>query len=328
MADVGAAAGVSDRTVSNVLSGKVPVRPATRQAVLRAVEELGYQMNVFARSLRTRQTGFITLAIPDLRIDYFTELAHSVLHEAAQIGWTVTLQQTHSRPERELAILTGADRQLSDGLIFQPHAMGPEDCVLTDQPMVLIGEKMYDGPVDYLTMDNVAASAAATRHLLQLGRRRIAVIGPDRTDTRVTAASLRLQGYAQALREAGIPLRQEFIGQALRWRQADGVEAIEWFLAQGTEFDGLFCFNDTLAFGALHALSRQGLRVPQDVAVIGFDNVPAAAYANPPLTTIDPGGPHIARQAVKLLEARVREGYEGTASAHVAGFRLVQRDSA
>ena len=125
MADVGERAGVTGRTVSNVLSGHPSVRPETRDRVLRAVDELGYRLNTSARSLRTGRTGSITLAIPELGIDYFTDLAGRIMIEAERHGWSVVIQQTGARRDNELAILSGASRQHSDGLIFQPHALGP-----------------------------------------------------------------------------------------------------------------------------------------------------------------------------------------------------------
>lgn len=332
MKDVAALAGVSDRTVSNVLSGKVPVRAAKRTAVLCAVDELGYQMNVFARSLRTRRTGFITLAIPDLRDDYLAQLTYDVLEEARQVGLTVIVQQTGSQRERELAILTGADRQLSDGLIFQPHALGTEDqdIVITSQPMVLLGGRVLGAPVPHVAMANVAPARAATEHLLTLGRRRIAVIGATRSDAFTTGATLRLQGYTEALQAAGLDLVEELITYVDHWDPDTAATAARGLLDRGVAFDGLFCFNDTLARGALPVLRRHGLRIPQDVAVVGFDNVPAAAHTDPPLTTIDSGGAQIAREAVQRLVNLIDDNDADVAAQQevVAGYHLVRRQSA
>lgn len=330
MDDVGAAAGVTARTVSNVLSGKVPVRPATKEAVLRAVEDLGYQMNVSARSLRTGRTGVITLAIPDLGHDYFSQLARAVMHEADRFGWAVTIQQTGSRRERELAIISGADRQFSDGLIIQPSALTEDDrnALISDQPMVLLGDRVVDGPVDHVGVANVQGARTATEHLLRQGRRRIAVVGPHPHEKSLDAGLLRLQGYRQALEDAGLPWRPELISPATVWERAGGAEATSALLTRGVDFDGLFCFNDTLAFGALHVLAQHHLRVPDDVAVVGFDDVPAAAYSNPPLTTIASGGLELARVAVEMLAGRLDHTAPAEALRTTVEHRLIRRASA
>lgn len=330
MDDVGAAAGVSARTVSNVLSGKVPVRPATKEAVLQAVEDLGYQMNVTARSLRTGRTGVITLAIPDLGHDYFSQLARAVMVEADRFGWAVTIQQTGSRRERELAIISGAERQFSDGLIIQPSALTEDDrdALVTAQPMVLLGDRVLHRPVDHVGVANVEGARAATEHLLSLGRRRIAVVGPHAGETSRDAALLRLTGYRQALQSAGVPWREELISPASVWERSGGAAAVTGLLERGVVFDGLFCVNDTLAFGALHVLARRGVEVPRQVAVVGFDDVPAAAYSNPPLTTVDSGLPDLARAAVTMLARRLAGGADLEATDVVVGHRLVRRASA
>jgi len=330
MADVGEAAGVTARTVSNVLSGNANVRPQTRDAVIRAVRDLGYQLNVSARGLRTGQTGFITLAIPDLGIEYFGELATSIMNEAERHGWTVIIQQTGARRESELAILSGASRQLSDGLIFQPHALGPGDekVLIGDGPLVLLGDRIFDGPVDHVTMANTAAAAAATQYLIDRQRRNIAVIGSNPAGGAVSAAALRLDGYVGALAANGIPFDERRVAVAAEWHQSDGAAATTQLLNSPVPIDAIFCFNDTLAFGALHVLASRGIRVPEDIAVVGFDNVSGSAYSVPALTTIDPGSRQIAKTAVDLLARRIAAGPTDYPSEIVADHSLIARRSA
>jgi len=330
MADVGAAAGVTSRTVSNVLSGNKPVTPATRDAVMAAVRELGYQMNVTARGLRTGRTGLLTVAVPALRIDYFAELALALVDEAERLGWAVTLQQTQSDRERELAILGGHDRLLSDGLIFQPHALGPADgdLLVSDQPVVLLADHPLHADVDQLVLDNVAIGRAATAHLLGRGRRRVAMVGPNHDPGRSTAGSYRQQGYAEALAEAGLPLRPELVVGAARWTWDGGAQAAQELLASGVEFDGLFCGNDSLALGALHVLQRHGVDVPVDVAVIGVDDTRDAAHSTPVLSTVAIDTAGVASRAVGLLVAQIErdDAYAGPTT-EVVGHRVVRRSS-
>lgn len=338
MADVGALAGVTDRTVSNVLSGKVPVRPTTRDAVLKAVRDLGYRMNTSARSLRTGRTGTITLAVPDLGYDYYSQFAHVVMHEAEAVGWAVTIVQTGTDPDREASILAGTGLQQNDGLIFHAGALetGPGLIALRDyehlalsQPVVLLGDRITDAPVDHVAIDNTPAARAATQHLLDLGRRRIAIIGPDPRQVVPDSSTLRLAGYREALTGAGLAWPEELVRPTREWRREDGQAAVTRLLADGVHFDALFCCNDDLACGALHALHEHGVAVPDDVAVVGFDDVRAAAFAHPPLTTIDAGGPRIARTAVEMLSTRVGRTYtELPPRKVVVDFSLVRRRSA
>lgn len=307
MADVGALAGVTARTVSNVLSDSTAVRPETRERVLKAVETLGYRMNTSARSLKTGRTGAITLAIPDLGIDYFSDLARRIMVESERHGWAVVIEQTGARRESEIAILSGARRQLSDGLIFQPHALGPgdEQYLTGGDRLVILGDRIFNGPVDHVTMANTEAAHIATQYLIDRGKTRIAAIGSNPHVSTVSAASLRLQGYLLAMSEAGLATPPERIMIAEEWHLRNGADAMTQLLGLRERPDAVFCFNDTLAIGALHSIAMAGLSVPDDIAVVGFDNAPASQYSYPPLTTIEPGTEQIAKNAVDMLWARV-----------------------
>ncbi|MBC3763223.1 LacI family DNA-binding transcriptional regulator [Quadrisphaera oryzae] len=330
MADVGAVAGVTSRTVSNVLSGNKPVSPTTRDAVMTAVRQLGYQMNVSARGLRTGRTGLLTLAVPALRIDYFAELALAVVDAAERRGWAVTLQQTQSDRSRELAILGGHDRLLSDGLIFQPHALGPDDrdLLVSDQPVVLLADHPLQAGADQLVLDNVAIGRAGTSHLLGRGRRRIAMIGPNRDSGASLAGAYRLRGYRQALEAAGLASAPELVVEAQRWTWEGGAAAAAELLASGAAFDALFCGNDSLALGAMHVLLSHGLDVPGDVAVVGVDDIKDAARSHPALSTVALETTATASTAVGLLLAQVERdpSYRGPMTRTVP-HRVVERAS-
>jgi DNA-binding LacI/PurR family transcriptional regulator len=329
MADVGERAGVTARTVSNVLSNSAAVRPETRERVMRAVDELGYRMNTSARGLKTGRTGTITLAIPDLGIDYFGELARLVMTEASRHNWTVVIQQTAGRRETEIDILSGAARQHSDGLIFQPHALGPGDerHLVGNERLVILGDRIFNGPVDHVGMNNVESARMATQYLIDRGYTRIAAIGPNPRVNTVSAASLRLKGFLDALKGAGLPTPSERIVVAEEWHLHDGAAGAAQLLDLRERPDAVFCFNDTLAIGALHTIAMRGLRVPEDIAVIGFDNVPAAQYAFPPLTTIDPATDRIAKHAVDMLASRVRGSQDPPRELLTASSLVVRRSA-
>lgn len=329
MHDVARLAGVSIKTVSNVVNGYPHIRETTRARVLAAIDELDYQLNVAARNLRTGRTGIIALAVPELSLPYFAELADSVIEAADVQGLTVLIEQTGSRRERELEVLSGARRHLTDGLIFSPLALGPgdEDLLQVDFPVVVLGERLFPGSVDHVTMQNVEAARAATEHLIALGHRRIAVVGVHPGEV-VGSAGLRLLGYREALEANGIPVDERLLGEAGLWHRATGAAAMARLLDDGAQPDAVFALNDAMALGVLHELQVRGLRVPQDVAVIGFDAIDEGSYSNPSLTTVDPGREQIASTAVRLLIEQMRSRpAEHVPQRVYADFSILERGS-
>ena len=178
MQDVARLAGVSAKTVSNVLANYEHVSFSMRQRVMSAVRELDYEINVSARNLRSGRTRVIGLAVPELSQAYFAELADAVIRAAAARGYTVLIEQTGADRATEISAIAAMRRHSIDGLIFSPLALGPEEAKYLDVdfPLVVLGERIPNSAADHITMSNVAAVRAATEHLLALGRRRIAVI--------------------------------------------------------------------------------------------------------------------------------------------------------
>lgn len=322
-------AGVSIKTVSNVINGYQYIRPATKERVESAIAALDYTPNISARNLRKGRTEMIGLAVPELSLPYFGELADSVIRVAQEHGITVLIEQTSATRALELEVLSSRRRHLTDGLIFSPLALGQEDAAAfdVDFPLVLLGERIFGGPADHVTMSNVAAARAATQHLLALGRRRIAVIGANPSEG-VGSAVLRLQGYREALDEAGIGFDPALVGEAALWHRSTGALAMRTLLDSGAEVDAVFGLNDALALGALHTLHARRIDVPHDIAVIGFDDIDDAAYSSPTLSTISPGREQIARTAVELLLARIADPSRTDPFEQVtADFELVVRES-
>ncbi|MGC3986519.1 MAG: LacI family DNA-binding transcriptional regulator [Pseudorhodoferax sp.] len=327
--DVARLAGVSIKTVSNVINDYPHIRPATRVKVEEAIAELGYTPNLTARSLRSGRTGAIALALPDLSLAYFAELAAQVIHEAEAAGAVVLVEQTGADRLRELELLRSPRLQLTDGLIFSPLGMGQDDAAALDvpYPVVLLGERIFDGPADHVTMRNVEAARDATAYLLAQGRKRIAVVGAHAGEV-LGSAALRMQGYREALEAAGIPYDDEIVGYTTLWHRANGADSMRELLARGVEFDAVFGLNDTLALGAMRVLQEAGRRVPEDVAVVGFDGLDEAAYAIPSLTTVDPGREWIAKTAVATLLERIGGDAGGPPRTLFSDYRLLQRESA
>jgi DNA-binding LacI/PurR family transcriptional regulator len=327
--DVANLAGVSIKTVSNVINDYPYIRPATREKVEAAIAQLGYQPNLTARSLRSGRTGVIGLALPELSLSYFAELADSVIRAAELRGVTVLIEQTGGDRERELDVLTSPRRQLTDGLLFSALGLGQDDARLLEvpYPVVLLGERIFDGPTDHVTMRNVEAARAATEFLLERGHRRIAVVGAHEGEV-IGSAGLRLAGYREALDGAGVEFDPALIGYTDLWHRSNGARSMRELLASGVEFDAVFAFNDTLALGAMRVLQEAGIRVPDGVAVIGFDNLDEAQYSLPSLTTVDPGREEIAETAVRILLERIADKNAELAPRELfAGFSIVERES-
>src|SRR3712207_2637737 len=206
--DVADHAGVSVKTVSNVVNGYVHVAPQTRAHVQAVLDEMGYRPNLAARNLRAGRTGVIALAFPELDNPYFAELTGFVVQAAEERGWTVLVDQTDGLRERELLVAGGFRHHLIDGLILSPVALGAADLAQRgpqDMPLVLLGEKISSGPVDHVAVDNIAAARAATDHLVAQGRTRVALIGDEPGRSESGVARLRRQGWEDALRAAGLP---------------------------------------------------------------------------------------------------------------------------
>jgi len=331
MHDVARLAGVSIKTVSNVINDYPHVRPQTRDRVQAAIDQLDYRPNLSARGLRSGRTGVIGLAVPAISENYFAKLADAVIRAADARGLGVVVEQTSGNRERELQVITGGRLRLTDGLLFSPYALGQSDAdaLNTGFPLVLLGERIFDGPTDHVTMHNVSSARAAVEHLLDIGRRRVAIIGaeadpPDGT----SSATLRLAGYRQAFEEAGIGVDPDLIRTTAHWNRTAGALAVRELVAEGVSFDAVFALNDALGLGALRALGEAGLRVPEDVAVIGFDNIDEARFSMPSMSSVDAGSAEIALTAVELLVERIEEkGNRRPPRTVKPGFRIVRRES-
>ncbi|GID25229.1 LacI family DNA-binding transcriptional regulator [Paractinoplanes brasiliensis] len=327
--DVAARAGVSIKTVSNVVNGYVHVAPATRARVQAAIEALGYVPNLAARQLRSGRSGVIALAVPELQSPYFAEIAGLIVQAAERRSWTVLIDQTDGHAERERNLVAGLRRHAIDGLIFSPLALAGEELAPpAGTPMVLLGERVWHGPADHVAIDNTSAAADATRHLTSLGRRRIAAIGVQDKPSAVTAHQ-RLAGYRAALAEAGLAADPALEMPADGFHRADGAAAMARLLDAARPPDAVFCFNDLLALGALRTLLSRGVAVPGDVAVIGFDDIEDGRFSTPTLSTIAPDAPRIAQLAVDLLAERLGDGPAASGAPRElrVDHRLVIRES-
>jgi DNA-binding LacI/PurR family transcriptional regulator len=287
--EVAALANVSPKTVSNVLGGTITVAPETRERVEAAIEQLGYVPNLAARGLRSGRSGIIALVVPELRAPFSAELTQYFVELAHERGIGVQLEQSWFDLARTTELMAAARRHLVDGVILNPVTVAQRDVALHDAggrvPLVLLGEVLQDD-VDQVWVDSVDAARRITRHLVGLGHRRIAMLGVQDPEEGTVTGRLRQEGYRAALIESGIPIRPELERRCDGWSPRGGHGAMTALLAEVDPPDAVFCATDSIAIGALSALWSAGLRVPDDVSVVGFDDVDDAAFASPPLTTI------------------------------------------
>lgn len=304
--DVAEYAGVSPKTVSNVINDYEHVSERTRAVVQEAIEALGYRVNIAGRQLRRGRTGVIALAVPELDVAYFSELATHVMAEGERRGCTVLIHQTGGKRERELAALHGFDAHFTDGVLLSPLALLPRDLRGRDSqlPLVLLGERNPPGSAHHVGIDNVSAAREATAHLLARGRRRIAVVGGALRGPQ-SADRLRARGCQEAHAAAGVPFDPELVEPVAAYHWQDGASAAAALLARPEPPDALLCLNDHLALGAIRALHEHGRSVPGDLDVVGFDGIEAARFSIPTLSTVTPDKREIARSAVDLLLRRI-----------------------
>lgn len=329
--DVAHRAGVSVRTVSNVVNDYPYVTPEMRERVRVAVEELNYQPNLSARYLRRGRSGILAYAVPNLSNVYFAEIGNAIIASAATHAYTVLMDQTLARHASELAIIQGLTPHLIDGVILSPLALEPED-MRPDKatiPIVLLGDRIYDVPYDHVTYDNVRTAYMATQHLISLGRKRIAAIGVQELDSRPTQTSnLRLRGYTEALVAHGLPLDANLIIHSIpSYSRNNGARSMRQLLALDAPPDAVFCFNDYLALGVIWAIYDAGYRVPEDIAVVGFDDIEDGRYSIPSLTTISPDKEKIGDLAVAFLFGRINGTRTGAPERVEVPCRLIVRES-
>lgn len=322
--DVARLAGVSPKTVSNVVNDLVPVSPNTRARVELAVAELDYVPNLAARGLRNGRTGMIALALPDLATPYSAATVQAFVTVGQAHGWSIHVEETAMDVERESALVSRAREHLVDGLVLNPVLLEASAVQRVESlpPVVLIGE--VDQPaVDHVWVDNRGAIRDLVCRLVALGHRRVAVVGVVNS----ASSQLRLAGWRDALHAAGLPHGPDLQVGCPRWTSAGGYAALRLRLSRGWALpDALVCLTDSIALGVLNLLQERGIRVPEDVSVSGYDDIPEATYLSPSLTTVSFDKTTVAQHALGLLAARIRTP-EGPALSRTVPYRVIERRS-
>ncbi len=306
MRDVAEQAGVSVTTVSHVMNQSRPVSDELRARVLSAMQELGYKPNRLARSLRQGRTYTIGMIVPDSANPFFAEVARGIEDTTFGNGYSLILCNSDGDLEKELFYADHLAEKQVDGILFIAAGVSSEHIVLLKRrqiPVVVVDRDLLDVAVDAVLTDNRGGGYLATRHLIELGHRRIACItGPSD----ITPSAERVAGYRQALREVEIPVDEGLILRG-NFDFESGYRAAEDLLARSPRPTAIFACNDLMAVSVLSAANRRGLRVPEDLSVVGYDDIRLASFTVPLLTTVQQPKHEIGVLAATWLLDRIEE---------------------
>jgi len=300
--DVAKIAGVSTATVSRVLAGQARVSEKTRQKVLDAIEQLNYRPNLIARSLRVRKSAKIGLLVSDIRNPFFTAIGRAVEDSAYEQGYSVLMCNTDENPEKEELYLNLLHDENVAGIIFSPTQQfsARMSTFNSNIPFVIIDRAVKSSQVDMVLLDNISAAYELTRHLVENGFKRIAGLFGNAS----TTGRERNKGFKKALTENQlVPFADYFIPPRIK----QGYETTLALLEQADRPDAVFTSNSLLTAGVFQAIRDRKMKVPEDVALVGFDETTWGAMVDPPITLIAQPTEEIGRTATELLFQRIEE---------------------
>lgn len=306
--------GVSRTTVHRALTNTGGISAGTRRRVSQMAEELGYRPNLLARGLRLQCSGFIGVVVTVLTSSFYAHVLEGIESTVRQKGGSLLLACSYARPDAERELVELFLEKAIDGLIVLPS--DPEanrdyfsGLAAEGIPLVFVDRLMPGVDVDSVATDNLLGGYLAGCHLVQLGRKKIAFVATVSQERRTTSVQARLNGCNRALEESGRE-PATVLGPKVRDmlpEQRFAYEAVSEYLGSGGELDGVFAAHDGLAAGAMEALKEAGRQVPEEVAVVGFDDQDISAYLQPPLTTIRQPMRQIGEEACQLLFRRLAE---------------------
>lgn len=322
--EVARLANVSVATVSRVMNG-VAVTPANKAAVLAAVQQLDYRPNVFARSLATNRSGSIGVVVNEVTGLFYGGIVQGIESVVEQHGMHLMVSSGHRDANREREVVESLTQSRVDALILLISATSDYDLIELanrDRPLVVIGRHIAELSEQCVFVDNVHGGYIATRYLIEQGHTRIAHLTGNLS---MKDGRDRLDGYKSALRDAGIDFDEALVVEG-EFVEAGGHRGVQRLLRRGTAFSAVFAANDQSAAGALLALKEAGLKVPDDVSVVGYDDVLLARYVSPALTTVGQPFVEMGRSAARLALSAIGVPYP---SRIVSRFepRLVVRES-
>jgi LacI family transcriptional regulator len=298
--DIARRAGVSYATVSRALNGKYGVKASTRERILAVARRLGYRPNAIARGLVTRRTMTIGLIVPDITNPFFPEVAEGVEEAARQAGYGVLLCNSNWQKVSERQYVTLLAGRRVEGIIIAPISRAEEpvdERVPATLPVVYVSSTPRTTARSYVVIDNVQGAFLAAAHLLNAGRAPVAFIG-----SRESSDDERFEGYRRALADHGVTFDEHYVRLG-DMRQAGGYRLLRGMIEDGHRPRSVFAENDLMALGCLQAARELGLRIPEDIAIVGFDDIPFASFPEVQLTTIRQPTSDMGRMAVEILLA-------------------------
>ncbi|WP_321470606.1 LacI family DNA-binding transcriptional regulator [uncultured Paludibaculum sp.] len=324
--DIARLANVSHSTVSRALSGSPLISPETVSRIRQIALESGYRPSAAARSLVTSRTSTIGVVVTSIADPFAAEVVLGIEDAANERDYSVLLANSNALPERELKVVHAFEERRVDGIIVTSSRVGAVYAEVLSQarvPIVLLNNQHPSEFMHSVMIDNFAASFAATRHLIDLGHKRIAYIG-DRFGCQ--SDTERCGGYRAALEQAGLPFRPEFLVPG-NGGPDGGATAMGSLLALPNLPTAVFCYNDMTAFGAMGAASARGLGIPSDLSIVGFDDLFFAQFSAPPLTTVRQPMRDMGRLAVENL-LKLLAGDSAVPNANVPGELIVRHSTA
>jgi len=320
--DVAKAAGVSTATVSRVLANNAPVRPETRERVMQAIEALGYRPNLIARSLRVQKSAKIGLVVSDIRNPFFTAIGRAVEDAAYEQGYSVLMCNTDENPEKEKMYLNILHDESVAGVIFSPthQFSSSKESFNSNIPFVIIDRTVKTEKADQVLLDNFSAAYELASHLVENGYRHIAGLFGNAS----TTGEDRKRGFQHALKEHGLePGSIHFVEPRIK----HGYDTTTDLLEQPNPPDAIFTSNSLLTAGAFQAIRDCGLAVPDEIALVGFDETTWGELVNPPITLIAQPTEEIGRTATELLFQRITEPERAPKTVILKGKMLVRGSS-
>lgn len=326
MADVAREAGVSVATVSRLLNNLGTVSPETAGRVYRAIEKLSYEPNLLARNFRRSESRVILILSPNFTNPYYAHILSGIGDAAAEEGYSALIFNTADDPAREREALEMLKKRRADGAILIASDV---NCAwlleyANNFPLVQCSEYGPDVDIPHVSIDNYRATQQAMEYLVGLGHRRIAIIS---SENEYISTALRLKGYRDSLARHGITPREDYIGYASRdYSFKSGKKTARDLLGVAPRPTAIFCISDTLALGAITAAREMGFRVPEDVSVIGFDDVEHTTMFHPYITTVAQPCYELGKQSAHLLCAQMKQEKEIPRQI-VLEHRLIVRES-
>lgn len=305
--DVAKIAGVSVATVSRVLNSSSLVTEETRSRVLEAIKKLNYQPNLLGRNLRRMETKIVLVLLPNISNPFYSKIVKGMESVGHKNGYNVMVCNTDSDREREKVYLELLKNKLVDGVVFMASQLEKNELtqIIRDFPVVECCEYKEGVDVSHVSVDNGAASYCAVKHLINLGHRRIGMIS---CDNNYISTLERESGYKNALQDSGISFNKDLIKYG-NYGFKSGIRAVREFLTmKGERPTAVFAISDIMAIGAIKEIKAKGFKIPEDIAVVGFDNIDFAYMCEPTLTTISQPQYDLGRTAMDMLINRIKHG--------------------